>query len=99
MPHRIVTLALLTSLATLPALAAAATPTVSAVARVGTKVNINTASVKELQTLEGIGRNVAERIVQYREAHGPFKRGDDLKKVEGIGAATWEKNRARIVVK
>ena len=63
------------------------------------KININTASVKELQKLDGVGHTVAERIVHYREEHGPFKRGEDLKKVEGVGAALWERNRERIVVK
>ena len=63
------------------------------------KININTASVKELQKLDGIGRGAAQRIVEYREANGPFKRGEDLRKVEGVGAATWERNRERIVVK
>jgi competence protein ComEA len=62
-------------------------------------VNINTAGVKELMTLTGVGRKAAERIVAYREARGPFKRPDDVKKVEGVGEAVWEKNRPRIVVR
>jgi len=62
-------------------------------------VNINAADVKELMTLEGVGRKVAQRIVSYREAHGPFKKADDLKKVEGVGDAVWEKNRARIAIR
>jgi competence protein ComEA len=102
MAHRIVTLTLLASLAAAPAVAAVVTESVTAVAEVGAnhdKVNINTASVKDLQKLEGIGRAVAERIVQYREAHGPFKRRQDLRKVEGVGAALWEKHHERIVVK
>ena len=97
MAHRIVTVSVLAALAAAPALMAVTTDTVSAAAV--EKININTASVKELQKLEGIGRGVAQRIVEYREAHGPFKRGEDLRKVEGVGAATFERNRERIVVK
>lgn len=63
------------------------------------KVNINTADVKELMTLDGVGRKVAERIVEYRDAHGPFKKPEELRKVEGIGGGLWERNRERIVVK
>lgn len=83
-----------------PARAATVTETHAAKAEVGgDKININTASAKELQKLDGVGRGVAERIVQYREAHGPFKRGHDVTKVEGVGDTLWEKNRDRIVVK
>jgi competence protein ComEA len=63
------------------------------------KVNINTASAKELMTLNGIGAKVAERIVAYRDTNGPFKKAEDLKKVEGIGKGLWERNRERIVTK
>ena len=97
MARGIVTLSVLAALAAAPALMAVTADTVSAAAV--DKININTASVKELQKLEGIGRGVAQRIVEYREAHGPFKRGEDLRKVEGVGAATFERNRERIVVK
>lgn len=65
----------------------------------GDKVNINTADVKELMKLSGVGRSVAERIVQYRDAHGAFKKAEELRKVEGVGAGLWERNRERIVVK
>jgi competence protein ComEA len=63
------------------------------------KVNINTADVKALMTLQGVGRSLAEKIVQYRDAHGPFKKATDLRKVEGVGDSLWEKNRQRVVVK
>ena len=63
------------------------------------KVNINTAGVKELTTLSGIGSRIAERIVAYREANGPFKKSEDLRKVEGVGKAMWERNRERVVIK
>lgn len=65
----------------------------------GDKVNINTADVKELMTLNGVGRRVAEKIVEYRQAHGTFKKPEELRKVDGIGAALWERNRERVVVK
>jgi competence protein ComEA len=62
------------------------------------KVNINEASVDELTQLKNIGQAYAERIVQYREENGPFEKPEDIMKVKGIGAKTWELNKARIVV-
>jgi competence protein ComEA len=97
MTRRLVTLSVLAALAAAPAITVATPAAVTAAS--AEKVNINTASVKELQKLEGIGRGVAQRIVDYREANGPFKRGEDLRKVEGVGPATFERNRERIVVK
>ena len=62
-------------------------------------VNINTADVKTLaKELVGVGQAKAKAIVEYREKHGAFKSADDLKRVEGIGPATVERNRANIVV-
>ena len=74
-------------------------PSMSVAAAVDAKVNINTADVKELMKLQGVGRSLAEKIVQYRDAHGLFKKAVDLRKVEGVGDALWAKNRERIVVK
>ena len=102
MARRIVTFTLLAALVASPAVAAAvaeSSASSAAVSEAHDKININTASAKELQKLDGVGRSVAERIVHYREVHGPFKRGEDLRKVEGIGAGLWERNRDRIVVK
>jgi competence protein ComEA len=62
------------------------------------KVNINTADVEALMTLGGIGRKVAERIVEYRQAHGAFQKPEDLRRVEGVGRGLWERNRERIVI-
>lgn len=84
-----------------PATAAAPAPapvTVRVSAAVGEPVNINTADVPELMRLQGVGRTVAERIVEYRKQHGPFKRAEELRRVQGIGKGLWERNRARIVV-
>jgi competence protein ComEA len=48
-------------------------------------VNINTATAAELEMLPHIGPTMAQRIIAYREAHGPFARIEDLQEVEGIG--------------
>ena len=85
-----------------PALAGKSAPAdaVSASASVGdAKVNINTADVKVLMKLEGVGRSLAEKIVKYRDEHGQFKKPEDLRKVDGVGGGLWEKNRERVVVK
>jgi len=86
-----------------PSPAAAAPPgrsePVQASAPGGDPVNINTADVKELMKLEGVGRKVAEKIVEYREQKGRFQKPEEIRKVEGIGSGLWERNRARIVVK
>jgi competence protein ComEA len=97
MTRRRVLVRVLSVLAAAPTLVAATTARVHAAAV--EKININTATVKDLMKLDGVGRGVAQRIVDYREANGPFKRGEDLRKVEGVGAATFERNRERIVVK
>ncbi len=48
-------------------------------------IDINTADVQQLSTLPGIGQVIAQRIVDYREAHGPFTSVAQLNDVEGIG--------------
>ena len=57
------------------------------------RLNINTASAKELQTLPNIGERTAQRIVDHREEHGTFDSVDALQNVRGIGAKTLEKLR------
>ena len=61
-------------------------------------ININTASVRELQKIDGIGRVRAEAIVSYREEHGSFRTVDELINISGIGAATLEKLRPQVTV-
>ena len=63
------------------------------------KVNINEASQAELMKLEGVGPGAAKKIIAWREAHGPFKRLQDLERVPGVGREVIEKNRGRIAVK
>jgi competence protein ComEA len=62
------------------------------------KINLNKATVEELIQLKGIGQKYAERIIQFREKNGPFKKTEDLMNVPGIGPKIWEKNKDRIVV-
>jgi competence protein ComEA len=59
-------------------------------------VNINTATVEQLDSLKGIGPVKAKAIVDYRAKNGPFKALDDLKKVDGIGDATFDSLKGQI---
>ena len=61
-------------------------------------VNINTATSEELQTLNGIGPKMAERIIEYRQNNGAFKNIEDIQNVRGIGEKTFEKLKSRIKV-
>lgn len=64
----------------------------------GEKININTATVEELVNLKRIGPKYAERIVQYRDANGPFVKVEDIMMVKGIGPKTLEVNKDVIIV-
>ncbi len=60
------------------------------------KVNINTASKEELESLPGIGPTLAQRIIEYREENGPFSSAEDLLNVKGIGEKKLEKIKDQI---
>ncbi|HRE12878.1 MAG TPA: helix-hairpin-helix domain-containing protein, partial [Usitatibacteraceae bacterium] len=54
-------------------------------------VNINSATKEQLESLDGIGPVKAQAIVDYRKKNGPFKTLEDVKKVDGVGDATFDK--------
>jgi competence protein ComEA len=63
------------------------------------RVDLNAATYNDLVRLPGIGPVMAQRIIDFRAANGAFKRLQDLRKVKGIGAKTYEKLAPLLVVK
>ena len=59
-------------------------------------ININRATAKQLDALDGIGPVIAQRIVDYRKKNGSFISVDDLQKVSGIGAAKFAQIKAKV---
>jgi competence protein ComEA len=62
------------------------------------KVNINTATLEQLQTLPRIGPAIAQRILDFRKENGNFKRVEDLMKVRGIGEKVFNQLKDLITV-
>jgi len=65
--------------------------------RIDYRVDLNKATAAELDLLPGIGPAKASRIIEYREAHGPFRRLSDLAKVGGISRDCIQKLRGLVV--
>lgn len=62
------------------------------------RINLNTADSTTLQLLNGVGPSTAQKIIDYRNTHGQFKRVEDIKNVSGIGQKTYEKLKEDICV-
>jgi comEA protein len=81
------------------ALAQAAAPdTKPQATKPSTIVNLNTATVAELEALPGVGAKVATRIVEYRTKKGPFRKTEELMNVQGIGEKSFLKLRPQLTV-
>ncbi len=61
-------------------------------------VNLNTATLADLETLPGIGAKVAARIIEYRNKKGPFRKVEELMNVQGIGEKSFLKLRPQLTV-
>jgi competence protein ComEA len=59
-------------------------------------ISLATATVEQLDTLDGIGPTLATRIVQYRDAHGGFRSVEELRQVDGIGEKRFESLRQAV---
>ena len=65
---------------------------------VAAPININTAAPADLEKLPGIGLKTAERIVEYRQKNGPFKKIEELMNVRGVGEKNFLKLKDQISV-
>ena len=62
------------------------------------RININQATTEELESVPGLGPKLSQRIVEYRNIHGPFRKLEDLVDVRGIGPKNLEKLADHLVV-
>jgi competence ComEA-like helix-hairpin-helix protein len=62
------------------------------------RINLNRASVKDLEALPGIGKGLAARIVEHREKYGPFRRAEHLIAVRGISDRRYRALRDLVMV-
>jgi len=70
----------------------------TATTRAPARINLNSATLGDLDRLPGIGPALGQRILDYRQANGPFQRIEDIKKVKGIGDSIFEQIKELIYV-
>ena len=78
--------------------AGANTGSSSSSSKITGKININTATAAQLDSLPGIGPVYAQRIVDYRVANGPFTSPEQIQNIKGIGPKTYEKFKDMITI-
>ncbi|RLP75905.1 ComEA family DNA-binding protein, partial [Micromonospora sp. BL4] len=81
-----------------PPPAAAAGPAAGGAAPAGGPLNLNTATLAQLDALPGVGPVLAQRILTHRDQHGGFKSVGDLRQVDGIGDARYEQLKDLVTV-
>ena len=79
-------------------IAAQAPAPASSASKPGAVVNLNTATLLELEALPGVGAKTASRIMDYRQKKGPFKKIEELMNVQGIGEKSFLKLKPQITV-
>jgi len=74
------------------------TPAPKTAATAAAPVNLNTATAEQLATIPGVGPKMAERIIDYRQKNGGFKKVEDLMNVSGVGEKSFLKMKPLITV-
>src|SRR3954468_5842033 len=100
MMTRILLMAALAAMAVTTAVAAAQSkaPVAKAVATSAAPINLNSATAEQLATIPGVGPKMAERIIDYRQKNGGFKKIEDLMNVSGVGEKSFLKMKPLITV-